>query len=202
MARAEAAWEAAADALSATRRAAAARLDAAMAAELPPLRLERARFVTLVEPGSPGPEGRDSVTFAVATNPGASPGPIDEIASGGERARFLLALKVCLAGRGSDIAMIFDEIDRGVGGATADAIGRRLAALARGGQVLAVTHSPQVAARADHHWRIEKVVGGGATHTRVLRLDPAQRIDEIARMLAGERLTEEARAAARRLIAG
>lgn len=202
VARAEAAWEAAADALSATRRAAAARLDAAMAAELPPLRLERARFVTLVEPGSPGPEGRDSVTFAVATNPGASPGPIDEIASGGERARFLLALKVCLAGRGSDIAMIFDEIDRGVGGATADAIGRRLAALARGGQVLAVTHSPQVAARADHHWRIEKVVGGGATHTRVLRLDPAQRIDEIARMLAGERLTEEARAAARRLIAG
>jgi DNA repair protein RecN (Recombination protein N) len=199
---AEAAYDAAAAHLTELRRAAAGRLDAAMAAELAPLKMERAAFATGVAEAEPGPDGRDAVAFTVATNPGAPPGPIARIASGGELSRFLLALKVCLA-RGSEaLTLIFDEIDRGVGGATADAVGRRLARLAEGAQVLVVTHSPQVAARGAHHWRVEKRVEGEATRSTVTPLDAAARIDEIARMLAADRVTEAARAAARVLLAG
>ena len=199
---ADAAWQAAAEALSAERRAGAARLDAAMAAELAPLKMERAVFRTRVEPGEPGPEGMDIVAFTVATNPGAPPGPLDRIASGGELSRFLLALKVCLA-RGNDaLTLIFDEIDRGVGGATADAVGRRLARLAEGAQVLVVTHSPQVAARGEHHFRVSKSVRGGQTFSRVVPLDPEARVDEIARMISGEEITPAAREAARALLSG
>jgi len=202
LAGAEEAYDAAASRLSALRREAAGRLDAAMAGELAPLKLERAAFATEIGAAEPGPEGRDAVAFTVATNPGAPPGPIARIASGGELSRFLLALKVCLS-RGSEaLTLIFDEIDRGVGGATADAVGRRLARLARGAQVLVVTHSPQVAARGAHHWRVEKAVSGGAARTEVVPLGPAERVDEIARMLAADRVTEEARAAARALLAG
>jgi DNA repair protein RecN (Recombination protein N) len=195
-------YDAAAGDLRAARQAAAARLDVAVMAELAPLKLERAVFCTELAAADPGPEGIDAVAFAVATNPGAPSGPLDRIASGGELSRFLLALKVCLAGPDSGLTMIFDEIDRGVGGATADAVGRRLAALARDGQVLVVTHSPQVAARAAHHWRVEKQVTDGATLSRVVPLDGSARIDEIARMLAGDTITDEARAAARALLAG
>ena len=140
------------------------------------------------------------VEFTVATNPGAAAGPLNRIASGGELSRFLLALKVCLA-RGSDtLTMIFDEIDRGVGGATADAVGRRLARLADSAQILVVTHSPQVAARGAHHWRVEKWVAGDVTTSTVTALDPDARVDEVARMLAGEIVTEAARDAARALL--
>jgi DNA repair protein RecN (Recombination protein N) len=125
---------------------------------------------------------------------------LGKIASGGELSRFLLALKVCLSGSESGRTMIFDEIDRGVGGATADAVGRRLAALAAAGQVLVVTHSPQVAARGAHHWRVEKTVRGEATLSTVTALPALERVDEIARMLAGDTVTEEARAAARALL--
>jgi DNA repair protein RecN (Recombination protein N) len=187
--------------LSALRRAAAARLDAAVAAELPPLKMERAVFSTAVSPDAPGPEGADAVAFTVAPNPGAPAGPIERIASGGELSRFLLALKVCLASRSEGLTMIFDEIDRGVGGATADAVGRRLARLAEGAQVLVVTHSPQVAARGAHHWRIAKTVEDGATRTSVAPLGPTERCDEIARMLSGENVTVAARSAAAALLA-
>ncbi len=189
-----------AEALSRRRQAAAAKLDRAMAAELAPLKMERAVFSTEIAPGEPGPEGRDAVTFAVATNPGAPAGPLNKIASGGELSRFLLALKVCLTGGGSGLTMIFDEIDRGVGGATADAVGRRLARLAEGGQVLVVTHSPQVAAKGAHHWRVEKTVKGDTTLSTVTPVAAAERIDELARMLAGDIITDEARAAARALL--
>ncbi|NAZ35388.1 DNA repair protein RecN [Rubellimicrobium sp. CFH 75288] len=199
---AEGAYDALAARLSALRAEGAARLEAAMAAELPPLRMERARFSVEVSAGEAGPEGRDEVRFVAATNPGAPPGPLDRIASGGELSRFLLALKVCLMREGEPKTMIFDEIDRGVGGATADAVGRRLAALARGGQVLVVTHSPQVAALGAHHWRVEKAVDGGLTTSRVVPLDPQGRVDEIARMLAGDIVTEAARGAARVLLEG
>lgn len=189
-----------AERLSTLRREAAARLDARMAEELPPLKLERARFLTEVTPGEPGPEGADRVAFTVATNPGATPGPIGRIASGGELSRFLLALKVCLSARAEGITLIFDEIDRGVGGATADAVGRRLQALGRSGQVLVVTHSPQVAARGAWHWQVGKTAAEGATRTEIAGLDAPQRVEEIARMLAGDTITEEARAAARALL--
>jgi DNA repair protein RecN (Recombination protein N) len=171
-----------------------------MAAELAPLKMERAVFATEITPADPGPEGQDGVAFTVATNPGAPSGPLDKIASGGELSRFLLALKVCLTRGTSGITMIFDEIDRGVGGATADAVGRRLAALAEGGQVLVVTHSPQVAARGAHHWRVEKQVSRGKTRSTVTPVAETGRVDEIARMLAGDTITEEARAAARALL--
>ncbi|NCQ24733.1 MAG: DNA repair protein RecN [Roseovarius sp.] len=193
---------AAAAALSAARRAAAARLDAAVMAELAPLRMERAVFSTEIRPAPPGPAGQDEVHFTVAPNPGTPGGPLARIASGGELSRFMLALKVCLAGPDSGLTMIFDEIDRGVGGATADAVGRRLAQLAAGGQVLVVTHSPQVAARGAHHWRVEKRIEDEVTLSRVRALSGAERVDEIARMLSGERITPEARAAAESLIAG
>ncbi|HET9069438.1 MAG TPA: DNA repair protein RecN [Amaricoccus sp.] len=202
LAAAEAGHAAAAAELSARRRAAASRLDRAMAAELPPLRLERARFATLVEPADPGPEGSDQVRFTVATNPGAPAGPLDRIASGGELSRFLLALKVCLSARAPGLTLVFDEIDRGVGGATADAVGRRLSALGQGAQVLVVTHSPQVAARGAHHWQVGKRVARGATRTEIAGLAPSARVEEIARMLAGDTITEEARAAARALLDG
>jgi len=202
VATAEAAYQAAAAGLSAARARAATALDRAIAAELAPLKMEKAHFATVLSPADPGPEGRDQVEFTVATNPGAPAGPLSKIASGGELSRFLLALKVCLARGGEALTMIFDEIDRGVGGATADAVGRRLARLAETAQILVVTHSPQVAAQGAHHWRVEKRVAGGQTRSTVQPLDAAQRVDELARMLAGETVTEAARAAAEALLAG
>ncbi len=202
VATAQAAYDAAAEDLSQQRAEAASRLDAAMAGELAPLRMENAVFTTGIAPADPGPEGIDAVAFTVATNPGAPAGPLNRIASGGELSRFLLALKVCLTAEASGLTLIFDEIDRGVGGATADAVGRRLAALAKGAQVLVVTHSPQVAALGQHHWRVEKQVAAGVTLSRVHALDDAARVDEIARMLAGDTVTDEARGAARALLAG
>ena len=202
LAQAEAAYDQAASALSEARIAAAGRLDRAVTAELAPLKMERAVFRTEIDRAEPAAEGRDAVTFSVATNPGAPAGPLARIASGGELSRFLLALKVCLSDSAAGITMIFDEIDRGVGGATADAVGRRLATLAAGGQVLVVTHSPQVAALGAHHWRVEKQVRADMTTSTVVPLDAAARIDEIARMVAGDTITEEARGAARALLAG
>ncbi|MGY9048446.1 hypothetical protein P775_27620 [Puniceibacterium antarcticum] len=196
-------YAAAADALSTARHDSAGRLDGAVSAELAPLKMERAVFRTALSDGPEGPEGRDTVAFTVATNPGAPAGPLGKIASGGELSRFLLALKVCLSKeRNRGVTMIFDEIDRGVGGATADAVGRRLSALADGGQVLVVTHSPQVAALGAHHWRVEKRVDGDVTTSTVVPLDKGAREGEIARMLAGDTVTAEARAAARALLAG
>lgn len=198
---AELAYDQAADTLTEARGASAAKLDAAVSAELAPLKMERAVFRTGVELAEAGPEGRDEVAFTVATNPGAPAGPLGKIASGGELSRFLLALKVCLSQTQSGVTMIFDEIDRGVGGATADAVGRRLSALSDGGQVLVVTHSPQVAALGAHHWRVEKQVENNVTTSRVVPLDDGERVDEIARMVSGDRITEEARAAAKSLLA-
>ncbi|SFL94286.1 DNA repair protein RecN [Shimia aestuarii] len=197
---AEAAYEGAADTLSLARRDAAGKLDAAVMAELAPLKMERAVFETRLAPGEAGPDGRDQVEFVVATNPGAPAGPLAKIASGGELSRFLLALKVCLTQDVGGLTLIFDEIDRGVGGATADAVGRRLAALAGQGQVLVVTHSPQVAALGAHHWRVEKQVVENQTLSRVVPLAPDERVDEIARMLSGDTITNEARAAAKALL--
>lgn len=195
-----------AQALSQDRRAAAARLDAAVKAELPPLKLERARFITQIDsdPAARGPEGFDRVEFWVETNPGTRPGPMMKVASGGELSRFMLALKVVLAERGSAPTLVFDEIDTGVGGAVADAIGERLARLARKVQVISVTHAPQVAAKAGQHFLIAKsaLAGDAAqrTVTRVTALEDQARREEIARMLAGASITEEARAAAGRLL--
>ncbi len=198
----QATYDATAGKLSDMRKKAAARLDKAMAKELPPLKMEAATFTTEVTPADPGPDGVDAVAFTVATNPGAPAGPINKIASGGELSRFLLALKVCLTSRTDGLTMIFDEIDRGVGGATADAVGRRLSGLADGGQVLVVTHSPQVAARGDHHWKVAKAVAKGVTTTKVSPLSADERTDEIARMLAGDTITDEARSAAEVLLKG
>ncbi len=200
VAAAQATYDKAAEALSSLRQSAARALDKAVMEELAPLKMERAVFQTEIAPGDPGPEGIDAVAFTVATNPGAPSGPLNKIASGGELSRFLLALKVCLTGEDSARTMIFDEIDRGVGGATADAVGRRLSSLGRGGQVLVVTHSPQVAARAAHHWRVQKQVAGDQTLSTVTPLSDPDRIDEIARMVAGDTITDEARAAARALL--
>jgi DNA repair protein RecN (Recombination protein N) len=197
---AQAAYDAAAANLRAKRQGAARKLDLAMAAELAPLKMERAVFTTEITDADSGPDGGDAVAFTVATNPGAPTGPINKIASGGELSRFLLALKVCLTQEADGLTMIFDEIDRGVGGATADAVGRRLAELAQGGQVLVVTHSPQVAALGGHHWRVEKHQRADATLSTVVRLDAAARIDEIARMLSGDTVTDAAREAAKALI--
>ncbi|MFN3663982.1 DNA repair protein RecN [Yoonia sp.] len=197
---AQADYDTAAGELRAARQSAAGRLDRAMAAELAPLKMERAVFVTAMSDADPGPDGIDAVAFTVATNPGAPTGPINKIASGGELSRFLLALKVCLTQESDGLTLIFDEIDRGVGGATADAVGRRLAELARGGQVLVVTHSPQVAALGGSHWRVEKHQNDAETLSTVVALDPAARIDEIARMLSGDTVTQAAREAAKALI--
>jgi DNA repair protein RecN (Recombination protein N) len=197
---ARATYGAAAEALSKQRRSTAARLDAAVAGELAPLKLDAARFRTAIAPAEAGPSGTDRVEFEVSTNPGAPFGPLTRIASGGELSRFILALKVALAEAGSAATMIFDEVDRGVGGAVASAIGERLARLAEDSQVLVVTHSPQVAARASHHYRIEKAHGPEGTRTTVRKLSAAERREEIARMLSGAAITDEARAQAARLM--
>ncbi len=202
LADARARYDAAAQALSTARHDAATRLDQAMGAELAPLKMERAVFTTDITPAEPGPDGVDAVTFTVATNPGAPSGPLNKIASGGELSRFLLALKVCLTRDATGLTMIFDEIDRGVGGATADAVGRRLADLASAGQVLVVTHSPQVAALGGHHWRVSKAVLDGVTLSTVSPLSSDQRVDEIARMISGDTITDAAKAAAKELLAG
>ena len=202
VAKAQADYTEQANALSALRQAAATRLTAAMTGELAPLKMERAVFAVAIGPGDPGPDGTDAVSFQVATNPGAPAGALDKIASGGELSRFLLALKVCLTRQSIGLTLIFDEIDRGVGGATADAVGRRLADLASHGQVLVVTHSPQVAALGAHHWRVEKLVTGEVTTSHVVPLEPEARVDEIARMLAGDTVTDAARSAARVLLRG
>jgi DNA repair protein RecN (Recombination protein N) len=193
----------AAEALSQARRKTAGKLDKAVMAELAPLKLEKARFVTVVdrlEEPQWGPSGLDRVAFEVATNPGSAPGPIGRIASGGELARFLLALKVVLAAQGSAATLVFDEVDSGIGGATAAAVGERLARLAKSRQLLVVTHSPQVAAQGQHHWRVEKSAGKAGNLTQAGRLDASQRREEIARMLSGATVSEEARAAADRLL--
>ncbi len=200
----EAAYRTAAEALSKARGKAAGALDKVVNGELKPLKLERAKFSTQIDSdaAAAGPNGIDRVEFWVQTNPGTRPGPLMKVASGGELARFLLALKVVLADRGSAPTLVFDEIDTGVGGAVADAIGMRLAKLARGVQVLAVTHAPQVAARADRHFLISKdaLEKGKRVATRITELASERRREEIARMLAGAEITNEARAAAERLI--
>jgi DNA repair protein RecN (Recombination protein N) len=201
---ADEAFRAAASTLSTKRQKAAEKLDRAVNKELAPLKLERARFSTNIEtdPQSSGPHGIDRVEFWVQTNPGTKPGPMMRVASGGELARFMLALKVVLADRGSAPTLVFDEIDTGVGGAVADAIGVRLAQLGGRVQALAVTHAPQVAARATRHYLITKdaLDRGKRVATRVAELASERRREEIARMLAGAEITAEARAAAERLI--
>jgi DNA repair protein RecN (Recombination protein N) len=197
-------YSAAAAKLSAVRAKSAEKLNKAVNAELAPLKLERSKFMTQVDsdPASPGPQGFDRVEFWVQTNPGTRPGPMMKVASGGELSRFLLALKVVLSDRGSAPTLVFDEIDTGVGGAVADAIGGRLARLAGKVQVMAVTHAPQVAARADQHLLISKAAldKGKRVATRVNTLAADHRREEIARMLAGAEITAEARAAAERLL--
>jgi DNA repair protein RecN (Recombination protein N) len=195
-------YRAAAEKLSAARRRAAQTLDKAVNAELKPLKLERAEFSTEIGSEGDGPNGIDRIEFWVRTNPGTRPGPLMKVASGGELARFLLALKVVLADRGSAPTLVFDEIDTGVGGAVADSIGVRLARLAGGVQVIAVTHAPQVAARAERHYLITKdaFARGKRVATRIAELEGERRREEIARMLAGAEITAEARAAAERLI--
>ena len=190
--------------LSAARAKAAGKLDQAVAAELKPLKLEKARFTTQVEPASEdewGPHGIDRVAFTVSTNPGAPPGPLAKIASGGELARFMLALKVVLAQVGTVPTLVFDEVDTGIGGAVADAVGERLAKLGSGLQVLVVTHSPQVASRGASHLQVRKKAAQGTTRTEVVRLSDEERREEIARMLSGAEITEAARAAADSLMA-
>ena len=202
---ARSAYEAAATALTRARVAAGRRLAATVEAELAPLKLEKARFRVAVEAlpeERAGPQGADRVAFEVSTNPGAPFGPLEAIASGGELARFALALKAALAGEGGEgVVMIFDEVDQGVGGAVADAVGLRLKRLAQTSQVLVVTHSPQVAARAESHWKVSKSApGSDRFSTRVETLQAEAREEEIARMLAGAVVTDAARAAARALI--
>jgi DNA repair protein RecN (Recombination protein N) len=200
----KAAFRAAASKLSAARRTAARELDRAVNAELPPLKLERARFVTEVETDEQriSADGFDRAEFHVQTNPGTKAGPLMKVASGGELSRFMLALKVALADKGSAPTLVFDEIDSGVGGAVADAIGQRLARLAEKVQVLSVTHAPQVAARAARHFLIAKedAAEGGRVVTRVAALETKSRREEIARMLSGAEVSDEARAAAERLL--
>jgi len=197
------AFGAACQRLSAARHEAAARLDQAIAVELPPLRLDRARFVTEVAPlaeSAWGAQGADQVRFLIATNPGQVPGPLAKVASGGELSRLMLALKVVMTGSAPVPTLVFDEVDSGIGGATAAAVGERLARVARYVQVMLVTHSPQVAARGAAHMRVSKRSGDGRAETLVEALDGAARREEIARMLAGERVTDAARAAADELL--
>jgi len=202
VAAAQAAYDEAAGVLSRARKSAAQALDLAMGAELAPLKMERAVFTTQVKDADPSATGVDQLDFVVATNPGAPAGPLAKIASGGELSRFLLALKVCLSRAGAQNTMIFDEIDRGVGGATADAVGRRLSRLAQDAQVLVVTHSPQVAALGDRHFQVAKQQSADITLSRVELLSDTARVNEIARMISGDTITTEARAAARTLIEG
>jgi len=201
---ARATYQDAADRLSDARSRAAKDLDAAIAAELPPLKLEKAHFLTEVAPVSEsdwGPTGHDRITFLVATNPGSPPGPLNRVASGGELARFMLALRVVLARGGSAPTLIFDEVDSGISGAVAAAVGERLGRLGGEVQVLVVTHSPQVAARAGRHWRVAKASTGSNVATTVAALRDDERREEIARMLSGATVTDQARAAADSLIA-
>ncbi|MGB4107214.1 MAG: DNA repair protein RecN [Alphaproteobacteria bacterium] len=187
---------------SAARTLAAAKLDKLVAKELPPLKLDKARFSTKIEALAEkdwGPGGTDRVRFLVATNPGAEPGPLNKIASGGEMARFMLALKVVMAEVGAAETLIFDEVDTGIGGAVADAVGERLAKLAGKRQVLVVTHAPQVAARAGYHYIVAKA-GTKDVKTNVIQIDEKQRREEIARMLSGASITDEARRAADKLL--
>ena len=198
-----AAYMKAAETLSTARQKAAKKLDRAVAAELPPLKLDNAAFRThlfRLEESAWGPQGMDRIAFEVSTNPGSPPGSLAKIASGGELARFLLALKVVLAEIGPVRTLIFDEVDSGIGGATAHAVGERLGRLTRHRQVLVVTHSPQVGARAAHHLRVRKEPSGARVTTQVSPLSMDERQEEIARMLAGAEVTDEARAAAKRLI--
>ena len=202
--RAALAYGSAARTLGKARRAAAGRLDTAVAQELPPLKLDRARFVTRVaalDERQASAGGLDRVAFEVATTPGAEPGPIGRIASGGELARIMLALKVVLALDDGPDTLIFDEVDSGIGGATAAAVGERLARLGERAQVLVVTHSPQVAARARCHWRVARIDRDDGAATTVSPLDAGRRQEEIARMLSGAAVTDEARAAATALMA-
>ncbi|MDC8753502.1 DNA repair protein RecN [Erythrobacter sp. sf7] len=202
---ARAAYVAAAEKAHAARSSAAGKLDAAVAVELAPLKLDAAKFRTSVAKLPEdrwGAQGMDAVEFLISTNPGADFAPLNKIASGGELSRFILALKVALAEKGGAATIIFDEIDRGVGGAVASAIGERLARLAADGQLLAVTHSPQVAARGQQHYLIAKASSGTVTKTSVRLLDSAGRQEEIARMLSGAEVTPEARAQADRLLEG
>ncbi|HYL48273.1 MAG TPA: DNA repair protein RecN [Stellaceae bacterium] len=195
----------AADKVSAARRAAAAKIDPAVMKELKPLKLEKARFATVltaVGEAEWGPQGRERVHFEVATNPGAPAGPLAKVASGGELSRFMLALKVVLARTSPVPTLVFDEVDSGIGGAVAAAVGDRLHRLGQELQVLVVTHSPQVAARGAHHWRVEKSQAAQKTSTRVEELSADARREEIARMLSGASITAEARAAAASLMAG
>ncbi len=197
---AKARYDQAAATLTKARQAAARTLDASVAIELPPLKMERAQFKTDIVETSESPTGVDQVRFLVSTNPGTAIGPLDKIASGGEMARFALAIKVALAGQNNAV-MMFDEVDQGVGGAVAAAVGKRLARLSEHAQVFTVTHSPQVAACADSQFRIEKSSTGETTTTSVTPILDDDREEEIARMLAGETITQEARAAARQLMA-
>ncbi|MBV9376120.1 MAG: DNA repair protein RecN [Alphaproteobacteria bacterium] len=202
-AEARARFVAGAEAVSRERASAAARLDAGVAAELKPLRLNKAQFRTVLTPLAEADwseHGCERVHFEVATNPGAGLGPLARIASGGELSRFMLALKLVLSGTSSVPTLIFDEVDSGIGGAVAAAVGERLQRLGADLQVLVVTHSPQVAARGAHHWRVAKQQAERATVTRVEELDPDTRQEEIARMLSGSTVTAEARAAAASLI--
>lgn len=199
------AYEQAAQSLSLARQDAAKTLDKLVAKELPPLKLDKATFRTIVaaKPEAAWNEsGMDRVAFEISTNPGLPPGPLDKIASGGELARFMLALKVVLAGSQDRAALIFDEVDAGISGATANAVGERLARLAKSVQIIVVTHAPQVAARGDNHWRVSKSSKAGQTTTKVEQLAKDERREEIARMLAGEKVTAEARAAADSLLSG
>ncbi len=193
-----------AEKISATRINAAMRLDQAVAQELPPLKLDRAKFITSCvragDEGQWGPDGIDQVRFLVATNPGSEPGALGKIASGGEMARFMLAIKVVMAALGNAQSLIFDEVDSGIGGSTADAVGERLARLAKTKQILVVTHSPQVAARAAHHWIVMKGGVDDVRTTVVPLFEWSQRQEEIARMLSGASITSEARAAAQKLL--
>ncbi len=197
--KAEADYKLAADKLTKARVKAATKLEKAVLKELPDLKMDKARFVSEVAEGTPTAKGQDKVRFTVATNPGSAMGPMDKVASGGELARFALAIKVALAGR-QDKVMIFDEVDQGVGGAVASAIGQRLQRLSENGQVFIVTHSPQVAACAHNQYRIEKASKAKSTTTSVTPVAANEREEEIARMLAGETITDEARAAARQLM--
>lgn len=199
---AKAAYKAAAEMLSKNRATAAKKLDKAVAMELTPLKLGKAQFETKIKTDfdNPGSDGFDHVEFMVATNPGAPAGPLKTIASGGELSRFVLAMKAALAAKENRTVIIFDEVDAGVGGAVADAVGERLARLASDAQVMVVTHSPQVAARADRHWRIDKTQSKKMTTTKVAMLEPQERVEEIARMLSGAKITDAARAAARQLL--
>jgi len=197
------AFEKAAEALSAARLKASAKLETAVTAELRPVRLEKARFIVALQPLSPeawNARGKEQAAFLIAANPGQAPGPLAKVASGGELSRLMLAIKVVLAGRSAIPTLVFDEVDSGVGGATAASIGDRLHAVARDVQVLVVTHSPQVAARGNQHLRIEKTVRGNRTQTGARPLVDGERREEIARMLAGDTITDAARAAADSLL--